>query len=194
MNLYFLWNLFDQKEILKREISKAGIPIKEQVKLLISTKGVSPLLALAFLADVGDITRFKNSRQLSAYLGVAPRVKSSGGKTCIGSINRHSRNLSRTLFTQSIIHFVSISPQINELYDSIKARRGACRSRIAMLRRLFSIMRRMLLSNEEFRYKDEIMHKNKCIDKETSPNCNYSHGTQWVLSVVIMAHEEVFDK
>lgn len=166
MNLYLLWNLFDQKEILKREIYKAGIPLKKQVRILISIKGVSPLLALAFLADVGDITRFKNSRQLSAYLGVAPRVKSSGGKTHIGSINRHSRNLSRTLFTQSLIHFISISPQINELYESIKVRRGAGRSRIALLRRVFGIMRRMLLENEEFRYKDEIMHKNKCIDFE----------------------------
>jgi len=166
MNLYLLWNLFDQKEILKREIYKAGLPLKEKVKLLISIKGVSPLLALAFLADVGDISRFKNTRQLSAYLGVAPTVKSSGGKTRIGSINRHSRDLSRTLFTQSIIHFVSVSPQMHDLYESIKERRGAGRSRIAMLRRLFSIMRRMLLTNEEFRFRDEITYKNKLVDYE----------------------------
>jgi len=166
MNLYLLWNLFDQKEILKREIYKAGISLKPQVKLLISIKGVSPLLALAFLADVGDIARFKNTRQLSAYLGVAPRVKSSGGKTQIGGINRHSRALSRTLFTQSLIHFISVSPQMENLYESIKERRGAGRSRIAILRRLFGIMRRMLLANEEFRYKDEIAYKNKLVDYE----------------------------
>ena len=29
---------------------------------------------------------------------------------------------------------------------------------------------------------------------ETSPNCNYDYGTDWALSAVIMAHEEVLDK
>lgn len=80
MNLYLLYNLIDQKEIIKREIFKAGIPLEAEMKLLITIKGVSPFLALAFLADIGDIRRFSNVRKFNAYLGVVSRVKSSGGK------------------------------------------------------------------------------------------------------------------
>ena len=170
MNMYLLWNLFDQKKILKREIYKAGTPLKDKMKLLITIKGVSPLLALAFLADVGDITRFKKARQLNAYLGVVPKVKSSGGKTQMGHINRHSRNLSRTLFTQGIVHFVNASPYLYNFYETTKGRRGSGRSRIAVLRKIFTIMRRMLLSGEDFKWKDEANYQKKLYDYERELN------------------------
>ena len=166
MNLYLLWNIFDQKEIVKREIYKAAEPLNEKVKLLITIKGVSPLLAMAFLSDIGDIERFKTVRKFNAYLGVVPTVKSSGGKTRMGNINRHSRSLSRSLFCQSLIHFADASPELGNFYESIKMRRGCGRSRIALLRKVFSMMRRMLLSGEEFRWKDEIVYQNKMYDYE----------------------------
>jgi hypothetical protein len=93
-------------------------------------------------------------------------VKSSGGKARIGKINRQSRHLSRSLFTQVIIHFVKTSPGISTFYLNTKERRGAGRSRIAVLRKLFSIMRRMLVNNEQYRWKDEINYNNKLIDYE----------------------------
>ena len=166
MSLFLLWNLQDQKELLKREIFKAGLPLEDKMKLLITIKGVTPLLALGFLADIGDITRFKSVRQMNSYLGVVPTVKSSGGKTKMGSINRQSRNLSRSLFTQGIIHFVKDSSTLFDFYESVKKRRGVGRSRIAVLRKLFSIMRRMLLNNEEYKWKDDINYNNKLVDYE----------------------------
>jgi len=154
MNIYLLWNLFDQKEILKREIYKAGTPFKSEIELLVTIKGVTPLLALAFLSDIGDITRFSNVRGFSAYLGVAPRIKSSGGKTRMGTINKSSRHLSRSLFTQSITHFISSSPFLQSHYENLKNRRGAPRARIALIRKLFATMRSMLLSRAEYKWKD----------------------------------------
>lgn len=167
MNLFLLWNLKDQKELLKREILKAGFPLEDKMKLLITIKGVTPLLALGFLADIGDITRFKSVRKMNCYLGVVPTVKSSGGKTKMGSINKLSRNLSRSLFTQGIIHFVKDSTALSDFYENVKARRGAGRSRIAVLRKIFSIMRRMLLDNEEYRWKDDVNYNDKLVDYET---------------------------
>ena len=57
-SLDILWKAINQKEILTREIMRAGVPFKDKVKILISIKGITPLSALAFLADVGDIKRF----------------------------------------------------------------------------------------------------------------------------------------
>jgi transposase len=42
MDLELLWNVLEKKE-----------------ELLITSRGITPLTALAFLADVGDIHRFK---------------------------------------------------------------------------------------------------------------------------------------
>lgn len=153
--------LAEQKEQFKTLIIEMGKNFSKEVKLLITIKGVSPLLALAFLADVGDITRFPNVRSFNAYLGVVPSVKSSGGKTQMGHITRQSRKLSRTLFTQPLNHIISSTDSMADFYDGIKSRRGAGRSRIAVIRKTFNIMRRMLLTGEEYRGKDEINFQKK---------------------------------
>jgi transposase len=52
----------------------AGEALKSQVELLISIKGVTPLIALAFLGDVADVRRFRTLRKMNAYLGLVPRA------------------------------------------------------------------------------------------------------------------------
>ena len=131
------------------------------MKLLISIRGVTPLLALAFLAEVGDITRFSSARKLHSYLGVVPTVRSSGGVTRIGAINRRSRGLARCLFAQAIPYVVDSSPMLERFYRQTAASKGYGRARIAVLRKTFSLMRRMLLDNELYRWVEPRLHEKK---------------------------------
>jgi transposase len=160
-SLTLLAGLQERKQALRLEISRAGQPLEAEVKLLISIRGVTPLLALAFLADAGDIQRFKSARRLHAYLGVVPTVRSSGGVTHNGRINRRSRLLCRTLFTQSVIHLVDSSPVLKRYYRQIVIRRGYGRARIALLRKTFTMMRRMLLSRELYRWTEPELYQRK---------------------------------
>ncbi len=137
---------------INQEILRIGEPLKEDVELLISIRGITPLTALAFLADVGDIRRFKTLRKMNAYLGLVPKLKESGSRSRSGHINRASRKLTRTILTQSLIHIIDASFDFRYYYDELKSRRGAGRARIALIRKLCGIMRRMLLNNEEFRH------------------------------------------
>jgi transposase len=65
---------------LERELAslvaapRYAAPVAELVKL----KGVGILTALVFLTEVGDLGRFENRRQISAYLGLAPSSHESG--------------------------------------------------------------------------------------------------------------------
>ncbi len=47
-------------------------------RLLQSVPGVGPQTAALLIAELGDITRFKNSASVVAYVGLDPRVKQSG--------------------------------------------------------------------------------------------------------------------
>jgi len=163
-SLTLLASLQDQKENLKRAICQAGRPLEAEVKLLISIRGVTPLLALAFLSEVGDITRFRSARRLHSYLGVVPTVRSSGGVTHNGAINRRSRGLTRSLFTQTVIHLADSSPVLARFYRELVARKGYGRARIALLRKTFSMMRRMLLSRELYRWIDPRLYEKKLGD------------------------------
>lgn len=151
ISLEILWKVEKQKEQLAKEIFYAGKPFEDQVKLLISIKGISVLTALAFLSDVGDVTRFKTARKMNAYLGLVPRLKQSGDKAKPGHINRASRKTTRTILTQSLVQAMFASPYLNSFYENVKGRRGAGRARIVLIRKLCGIMRRMLLSGEKFR-------------------------------------------
>ena len=113
---------------------------------------------------MGDIRRLRNSRKLHSYLGVVPTVRSSGGITRNGAINRRSRKLSRTLFSQAAIHFVDSSPTLERFYRGLVARKGYGRARIALPRKVFSIMRRMLLARELYRWTEEKLYQKKLSD------------------------------
>lgn len=160
-NLVLLELILAQKEKIKKDILYFGKYFEKEIKILITIKGVSVFMALAYLADVEDVKRFRSQRKMNAYLGVVPGIKSSGGKTYTGHINRASRKLARSIFTQSIHHVIDSNPMYREKYNDLLCRRGAGRARIAFIRRIFGVMRRMLLTEEGFKYIDKNLYESK---------------------------------
>jgi len=67
------------------------------VQALQALRGVQFTVAVTTVAEVGDIARFDNPRQLSAYLGLCPSEHSSGEKRRLGGItktgNSHARRV-----------------------------------------------------------------------------------------------------
>jgi transposase len=126
LTLQVLWKVEEAKERLATEILLAGEPLKNDVELLISIKGVTPLIALAFLADVADIRRFRTLRKMNAYLGLVPRASNSGGKDRPGHITRESRKLTRTILTQCVHHVAASSVSLDRYYHELE---GEARNR-----------------------------------------------------------------
>ena len=67
------------------------------VEALQALRGVQFTVAATTLAEVGDLTRFDNPRQLAAYLGLVPSEHTSGEKRRQGGItkcgNSHARRV-----------------------------------------------------------------------------------------------------
>ena len=62
--------------------------------------GIGPVGASAAVATVDDFRQFKNGAQFGAWCGIAPRQRSSGGKTQLGPITRRGDSYLRTLLIQ----------------------------------------------------------------------------------------------
>ena len=62
------------EEEIKKEILLVGEPFSYEEKLLITVRGITPLSALAFVAGVANVERFKTLRMMNAYLGFVPKV------------------------------------------------------------------------------------------------------------------------
>lgn len=151
----------DLKERLANEIMAASAPLAQQIELLVTIPGITALTAAAFLADVGDVTRFRSQRQMSAYLRLVPRCHDSCGTSRPGHISRKSRKLTRTILTQSIYQTIKGTPSWQRQYDELKERRGSGRAKNAMIRRLCGVMRRMLIEGEKFHWLKEELYQRK---------------------------------
>lgn len=62
--------------------------------------GIGPITADALVATVGSAREFKNGRQLSAWLGLAPTQNSTGGHDRLGNISCRGDSYLRTLLIQ----------------------------------------------------------------------------------------------
>jgi len=61
--------------------------------------GVGPALATALVASIADPKVFRSGRDFSAWIGLVPKQKSSGGKDRLGSISKRGDRYLRSLFT-----------------------------------------------------------------------------------------------
>jgi transposase len=125
MSLQLLWKAAQQKKELTEEILLAGELLRQRVELLLTIRGITPLSAIAFLADVADVKRFQSLRKMNAYLGLVPKCKDSEEKSRSGHINPESRKLARTILTQSLIHVTDASSHFRRFYDGLKWQKGA---------------------------------------------------------------------
>ena len=66
----------------------------EASKRLDDIPGVGPALATALVASVADPKAFRSGRDFSAWIGLVPKQRSSGGKDKLGSYQQTGRSLS----------------------------------------------------------------------------------------------------
>ena len=67
------------------------------VERLRSIPGIGLLTSTAIVGFVGDIQRFRSSRQFASYLGLTPREHSSGNQRRLGGISKRGDRYLRTL-------------------------------------------------------------------------------------------------
>lgn len=99
-NFYELYEdlllLDDQIERVENEL-KATIKTESDCQRLLTLPGIGWITASALVAHIGDISQFKNGRELSAYIGLVPRQNSSGGKNVLLGISKRGDAYLRTL-------------------------------------------------------------------------------------------------
>ena len=71
------------------------------VRALQALRGMALVAAATVVAELGDITRFANPRQLMAYLGLVPSEHSSGGKRRLGSITKAGNCAARRMLIEA---------------------------------------------------------------------------------------------
>ncbi len=86
------------------EAIRAAVPdwsLAEVVPALMAMRGIDMVTATAFLAEIGDLSRFRTPRQLMAYLGLVPSEQSTGDTVVRGPITKAGNRRARRLLIES---------------------------------------------------------------------------------------------
>lgn len=71
------------------------------VRALQALRGVDLIVAVTFVAEIGDVRRFESPRQLMGYLGLAPSERSSGDAVRRGGITKAGNGRVRRMLIES---------------------------------------------------------------------------------------------
>ena len=138
-------------ETLQNKIKECAEPFMKEIQILTSMKGISVFIAIAIIADIIKVERFRNSKAFTSYLRSAPRVANSNTSVSIRGTNKNGRKLSSSLLTQSLNHVLDASKKLNEWYDRLTQYKKAGLVRSGLRRRIFAEIYQML-KKEEYHY------------------------------------------
>jgi transposase len=122
--------------------------------------GIGPVTATALLAALGDVTQFKNGRQLAAWLGLVPREHSTGGQARLLGIRKRGDRYLRTLLVhgaRATLRGVDTKgDDRSQWLRALIARRGKNRAAVALANKKARIGWALLAHNQEYRVRTVI--------------------------------------
>lgn len=145
--------LLDQFEsLVHRENSWVRNEIKAipDAKRLTTIPGIGELTALLLWAELGDVTRFRNSAQVASYFGIVPTVKASAAHRYDGPITKQGSTFVRWMLVQCAWHAIRKPGQFRENYNRVKVRAGSNGAIIAVARKLAKVSYRVLRDRKDF--------------------------------------------
>jgi transposase len=118
---------------------------------LMTVPGVNVICAATFLAAIGDVRRFRGSRQLVAYLGLDPRVRQSGTEPARGGrISKRGSASARWVLVEAASSVVHQPGPLHAFYERIRARRGHGKAVVAVARKLTVLFWCLLTRGEDY--------------------------------------------
>ncbi|NMC42606.1 MAG: IS110 family transposase [candidate division Zixibacteria bacterium] len=108
------------------------------------------MTGMTVLLEVGDMTRFSQTDQLAAYVGLTPAQYSSGEHVRLGRITRVGKHYLRGLLIEAAWIAVRRDPELQAVYQRTQPRSGSKRAIVAVARRLLLRCRRVLLDDRPY--------------------------------------------
>jgi transposase len=117
--------------------------------------GVGPALATALVASIADPKAFRSGRDFSAWIGLVPKQRSSGGRDKLGSITKQGDRYLRSLFTVgalAVIRYAKIHGSRHRPWlASLLARRPTKVAAIALANKIARTAWAMMAKGERYR-------------------------------------------
>src|SRR5262245_26153228 len=102
-------------------------------------KGVGPIMAAIFVAEIGDVGRFPTARHLCSWAGLTPSHRESDTKVQRGHITKQGNHLVRWAAIEAVARLHG-GPTVSPTSQRVARRRGRNIGRVAAARKLLSLV------------------------------------------------------
>ena len=145
------WALWDEQiDELQAEIGKRQTEHKTAA-VVATIPGCGAYSSLALASRIGSIERFPRPGSLANYWGLTPGCRNSGEATDrLGSITKQGSAMARFILGQLVLHVLRRDRAMKAWYQRIKKRRGSKIARVAVMRRLATIVWQMVKYHEPY--------------------------------------------
>ena len=101
--------------------------------------GVGPILAAVFVAEIGEIGRFRRAAQLASWAGLTPKHHESDTTVHRGRITKQGSKLVRWAAVEAVQR-TGKQGHLGQLRDHVGARRGTSIGKVAAARELIELV------------------------------------------------------
>jgi transposase len=123
------------------------------VARLMTVPGIDVTVAIAFVAAVGDFSRFSSPDRLVAYLGLNPRVRQSGnGPAVHGRITKAGPAQARGMLVEAAFAAARTPGPLRAFYRRIRQRRGFQVATVATARKLTVLCWHLVTNDEDYAF------------------------------------------
>lgn len=152
MNLLLAqWTMWEEQlETINQKITERQ-RANETAAIVATMPGAGASGSLALACRMGPIERFPTPGSLANYWGLTPSCRNSGEATDrLGSITKQGSSLARFYLSQMVLHVLRRDAAMKAWYRKVKSRRGSKIARVAMMRRLATILWQMVTHGEPY--------------------------------------------
>ena len=132
---------------IEREITKVDAQLHHRLKedpgyrALVRLPGVGKVLGAVFFAEIGDISRFDSAKKLCSWAGLTPKHRESDTVVHRGSITKQGSGLVRWAAIEAVGNYrAKGNEQLRADYRRIAERRGKYKARVAVARKLVTLV------------------------------------------------------
>lgn len=134
---------------LTRAIHAAVIVCPEAMRLT-TIYGIGKYLAALIYWEIGNVERFSGPGKLVGYCGLGARVHSTGGKTFHGPITKQGNKFLRWALVEAVQKYGKRPGPMGDFFRRIMYKKGSKAARVALARKLATIIWHMLKKREDF--------------------------------------------
>jgi transposase len=122
----------------------------EDARRIDTVPGFAMTLSVLMAVEIGDVNRFESASNLHSYAGVIPSTHASGERVYHGHITKEGNTWLRWAALEAVFPATQKDLELRVLYSRLARRKGPNVAKIAVARRLLTIIYRVLKEKRDY--------------------------------------------